>query len=385
MRIVIVRREPGVALSMDVYTDNLVAELKQLRPTWEIVEIAPQPWSKNQENLWHSGTGFRKYQERFWHHPRQVKQTEGDIYHIIDHSNAHVVYWLKQKGKPIVVTCHDLVQFIYPEILVGQSRFPALSMAAWRYSVRGMTQADRVVTVSTNTAKDVEQYLGIGPNRIIPIPNGVDTEFRRLTEDQVAAFRQKHQRCSEEICLLNIGSTHQRKNIIAILKVLKGLKQQGIPARFWRSGAEFTSDQMNFIQANDLAADILDFGQCNQETLIQLYNAADLLLAPSLYEGFGLTVLEAMACGLPVITANTSSLPEVAGNAACLVDPNDIESMIAQTCHLKQDAGYREKLIAAGLQRVQHFGWQRAGASLAQVYEALLLSPMNATKFAIIH
>jgi hypothetical protein len=161
MRIVIVRRESGIALSMDVYTNNLVAELRKLRPTWEIIEISPDSWSRSgKENLWNSGTGFRKYYERLWNHPRQVCQVQGDLYHIIDHSNAHVAYWLKKLKKPIIVTCHDLVQFIYPEILKGQSRFPAFSLASWEYSVKGMKYANCVVAVSENTATDVLKHNG---------------------------------------------------------------------------------------------------------------------------------------------------------------------------------------------------------------------------------
>jgi hypothetical protein len=138
MRVAIVRRTPGISLSMDVYTDCLVAALKTVRPEWEITEIAPNPWSK-QDNLWKSGSGFRKYYERFWNHPRTVSKQTADIFHIIDHSNAHVAYWLRKKHQPIVVTCHDLVQFIYPEILKDQARFPALSLEIWKYCVRNET------------------------------------------------------------------------------------------------------------------------------------------------------------------------------------------------------------------------------------------------------
>ncbi len=371
MRVVIVRREPGVALSMDVYADNLVAELRQLRPTWKITEIAPKPWSDSQENLWHSGTGFRKYYERFWSHPRQVCQIEGDIYHIIDHSNAHVAYWLKKTGKLIVVTCHDLVQFVYPEILKGQSRFPAFSMASWQYSVKGMCYADCVVAVSANTAKDVRQMLGIESERIVVVPNGVEASFRPLPQVEVKSFRQQHQRSPEEICLLNIGSTHQRKNILTVLQVLKALKDRRIPVRLWRSGGEFMADQIAFIKEHNLDRDILDFGRADPNILIQLYNAADVLLAPSLYEGFGLTVLEAMACRLPVITSNVSSLPEVAGDAAILLHPMDVNAIIESVCRLHQDSLYYKNLTDRGLNRVSLFTWIKTAEKMASIYENL--------------
>ena len=217
MRIAIVRREPNVALSMDVYADNLISELQTIRPEWEIIQISPQPWSKDLENLWHSGNPLRKYYERFFNHPRVVSKIKADIFHIIDHTNGHVAYWLKKSGKPIVITCHDLVQYIYPEILKNQSRFPALSMAVWQYSVKGITVADNTVAVSTNTAKDVNKWLNVDSKKIAVVPNGVESEFRVLSPEVVKNWRQQYINSPEEICLLNVGSTHQRKNVLTIL------------------------------------------------------------------------------------------------------------------------------------------------------------------------
>ena len=124
MRLAIIRREPNVAISMDVYADNLIAELRAIRPDWEIVEISPNPWSDESGDIWHSGNPLRKFYERFYNHPRTVNQTEADLYHIIDHTDAHVAYGLKKSGKPVVVTCHDLVQYIYPEVLKNEAKFP---------------------------------------------------------------------------------------------------------------------------------------------------------------------------------------------------------------------------------------------------------------------
>lgn len=381
MRLVIVRRETGVAMSMDVYADNLVAEIKAIRPNWEIVEIAPQPWSRNQENLWHSGTGIRKYYERFWHHPQQVCQVEGDIYHIIDHTNAHVAYWLKKKGKPIIVTCHDLVHFVYPEILKGQSRFPVLSMASWKFSVQGMGDADCIVAVSSNTAKDVHEKLDIELQRIVVIPNGVETSFCPLPSEEVKSFRQQYQRSPEEICLLNVGSTHQRKNIITVLQVLKALKDRGLSVRLWRSGGKFTAEQIAFIKQYNLDQDILDFGIADKNILIQLYNAADVLLAPSLYEGFGLTIIEAMVCGLPVITSNVSSIPEVVEYAAVMVQPMDIQAISEAIVCLQQNSSYRQNLIDQGFMRSKQFTWKKSAEQLVSIYE--ILTRKN-SKFAVV-
>ncbi len=370
-RIVIVRRERGVSSSMDVYADNLVAELKSIQPSWDIVEIAPKPWT-NKTNQWHSGTGVNKNIERLWRHPYAVSCLEADIFHIIDHSNAHVAYWLKKKKRNVVVTCHDLVQFICPEILNDQSRFPALSLASWKYSVRGMQDADRVIAVSTNTAQDVTKMLPIAQEKVVVVSNGVEKEFYQLPANEVQDTRNNYESLPGTFCLLNVGTNHQRKNITNILKALVLLRDREIPIKLWKVGSEFSTEQQKFIRLHDLESIITFISSPNKVTLRRLYNAADALLAPSLYEGFGLTILEAMACGTPVISANVSSLPEVAGDAAILVDPLDVKAIADAVCILRSDAKLRQSYIEKGLARTKQFSWKISTEQVVQVYKSLL-------------
>ncbi len=372
MRIVIVRREPKVAFSMDVYADNLVEQLKKIHPEWEIIQIAPQPWSDDLDNLWHSGNPLRKYYERFYNHPRAVSKIEADVFHIIDHTNGHVAYWLKKLGKPIVITCHDLVQYVYPEILKNQSRFPAFSMAAWEYSVKGIAVADRAIAVSTNTAQDITNYLNINPKKITVVPNGVESQFCQLSPEIVKKWRQQYVNFLEEICILNVGSTHQRKNIITVLKVVKAIADQGLPVRLWKIGDDFTTEQKQFIRDRALDKHITFLAKPDREALIRFYNAADILLAPSLYEGFGLTILEAMACGTPVITSNVSSLPEVAGDGAILVTPTDVEAITQTIFRLQKDSVYRQDLINQGLTKAKTFTWQKNAEAMARLYKEII-------------
>jgi len=372
MRVMIVRRVPGSTFSIELYTENLVAALKTVRPNWEIVEIAPIPWD-SPDKLWRSGIGIKKYYETFWRHPRAVAQLEADIFHVVDQCEAHIAYGLHRAKKPVVVTCHDLVQFVYPEISRDQSRFPALSMAMWKYAVRGMEKANHVIAVSSNTAQDVENMLKIPRSQITVIPNGINSEFRVLPDLEIAEIRKKYTRSPETFCLLNVGSTHQRKNILTVLQVLKSLRNQEFPICLWRTGDEFNKEQKDFIQANNLEPYIFDFGNPDKTRLIQIYNAADVLLAPSLYEGFGFTVIEAMACATPVITSNVSSLPEVVDNAAILVDPFNVEAIIEAVYQIKQDPIYRNQLIKKGLLRAKFFSWEKTAEQVAQVYENLVL------------
>lgn len=371
MRVVIARRVPGSTFSMEVYADNLVAGLKTVHPDWSIEEIAPVPWDKP-EQLWQSGSGLRKYYETFWRHPRAVSHQDADIFHVIDQSDGHIANWLKRQGKAVVITCHDLVQFVYPEILRDQSRLPALSMAMWRYSVQGMKSADQVITVSTNTAQDVHQFLGIDHQKITVVPNGVEPCFRVLDFADTQILRQQHLASPNTICLLNVGSTHQRKNILTVLKVLQHLKDQGLSVSLWRTGENFTPSQRDFIHQHQLGPNIVHFGKPAQEMLVKLYNAADILLAPSLYEGFGLTIIEAMACGLPVITSNVSALPEVAGKAAVLVNPRDVEAISGAVRRIQKETDYRQYLTQLGLERSKLYCWRHTAEQISQVYEMVI-------------
>jgi glycosyltransferase involved in cell wall biosynthesis len=305
-----------------------------------------------------------------------------DIVHIVDHTSGHVARWLHQADRSVVVTCHDLVQLIYPEN-TGKTSLAQLSLGAWRYAVDGMNQADRIIAVSTNTKRDLISQLQIVPDRIAVIPNAVESQFTLLPPEQKIAFRQKQGIDPDTICLLNVGSEHPRKNLDTVLEVLKRLKASGIAVHLWKVGSNFTAAQQQSIETNGLDRHITHLGKPEKSRLIQIYNAADVLLAPSLYEGFGFTILEAMACGTPVVASNVSSLPEVAGDAAILFDPLDVDGMIAAIQHLQVDPIYRQQFIDLGLSRAKLFTWEKTAEQVAQIYEKIIRSIVDFTKLGV--
>jgi glycosyltransferase involved in cell wall biosynthesis len=354
---------------MDVYADGLVSGLRVVRPNWEIVELAPHPIDRSSRSLFLRGW---KYYERFWNFPRIVKHQVADIYHIIDHSEAHIANWLRKTGKPVVVTCHDLINYFYRDNLQGSVKLPIVSNGLWLNSVRSMQHADRIVAVSSVTAKDTAQILNIEPARIVVIPNAVEAVFRQLPQNQAESFRLAHGVTPETICLLNVGSNHPRKNLSTILEVVDCLKQRGLPIRLWKAGADFTNEQKSFIQNRGLENHITYLGNPDKLTLVQIYNAADILIAPSLHEGFGMTILEAMACGTPVITANVSAMPEVVGDAGVLVDPKDYQAIADAVCHLHNNPDDYQDLVTKGLVRARSFTWEKTAERIAEIYEKLL-------------
>jgi glycosyltransferase involved in cell wall biosynthesis len=371
MKIAFVRTMPH--FSMDTYADGLISGLKAICPSWEIVELKPQAIDRSTRS---PKVRVNKAYERFWRFPQHVLEESADIYHIVDHSDAHIARWLKKSGKSVVVTCHDLINLIYPDNLKSSVRLPFISDYLGQYSIRGMELADAIVAVSNETSQNINKILNVEIDKITVIPNAVDSLFHPLTQAQKHAFREALKVPQETICLLNVGGNHPRKNVITALKALKLMKQKGLNVQFWKVSDDFNDEDKAYIQANDLEPVIQYLGYLDKPALVNAYNAADIYIAPSFHEGFGITLLEAMACGIPVITSNTSAMPEVVGEAGILVDPHNSQD-IADAVHrlVSQPQVYTDRR-QRGLQRVQLFTWDHVAEQLTHVYRHVVNSSL---------
>jgi glycosyltransferase involved in cell wall biosynthesis len=368
MRIGILRREKNFSFSMDVYADGLVRGLRTIKPDWEITEFTPDILLSDYHKIyWFHG--IKKYYERYYKYPLLLTKQDIDLFHVIDHSDGHLLYWLNSLSQSTIITCHDLINLVQPNTFRGRAKFPGISMATWKWAIRGMLKADRVVAVSTHTAQDILRNLPIDPSQISVVPNAVEDIFEVLPTEEILRFRQLYGISSETFCLLNVGSNNSRKNVSIILRVLVMLQKQGLPVHFWKVGADFNNEQKQFIMTHQLSPKVSYLGKPDKQSLVALYNAADVLVAPSLYEGFGMTLLEAMACGTAVVSSNVTSLPEVAGDAAILVNPTDEGAITAAITLLCQNPEIREQYIRKGLRRSQQFTWEKTAEQIAKVYE----------------
>jgi glycosyltransferase involved in cell wall biosynthesis len=375
MRIAIVRTMPN--FSMDVHADGIVAGLKTVRPNWEIVEVAPTPVDRHSRS-WR--LRLYKFYERFWSFPNQVKQqaANADIVHIIDHSEGHIVRWVKQTNAHVVVTCHDLINALYQGNLKGSVKVPFLSNGLWMYSVRSMRKSDRIISVSATTAKDITRILQIEPSRIDVVPNAVEGIFQPLSDEQIATIRQRLGVPPDHLCLLNVGSNHPRKNLSTILDSITQLHQKGVAVKLLKVGADFTTEQQQWIQNQGLEQVVDYLGNPDKSTLVEIYNAADILIAPSLHEGFGMTLLESMACGTPVITSNVSAMPEVVEDAGVLINPTNVDELAAAILQLRHDSERYQDFVQRGLTRAKAFTWEIVAEQIAQAYERLPKSVVKA-------
>ena len=267
-----------------------------------------------------------------------------------------------------VVTVHDLGYRHYPEA------HPLLDRLYLDLSTRYNAQAARrVIAVSQATQDDLVQHYGIEPGKISVVYSGWDERMQPV-EDEGTIERVKARYGIRGEYVLYVGTLQPRKNLGRLLEAVALLREQaqrGEAPGLVISGRKGWLYDPVFQQVERLGLEreVVFPGYVPQEDLPALLSGARLFVFPSLYEGFGLPVLEAMACGTPVVCSNVSSLPEVAGDAAFLVDPRDVKGMAEAMNRLLQDEGLRAEVVERGYRRVRQFSWDRCARETLAVLE----------------
>ncbi len=271
-----------------------------------------------------------------------------------------------------VVTIHDIIHVLYPQFL--PNRF-ALTYA--RVMIRrALKRADRILTVSYNTKRDLVDYFGIAPARVEVIYNGVAARFQadvpRSERDRVAA-----KYGLPRPYLLFLGGEKPHKNVRNVLRAFgQARRDRALPHALVLAGPmpKNRSRVEALIAALDLESRVQRPGVVPEADLPGLFAGADAFLYPTLYEGFGLPVVEAMACGVPVLTSATSALQEIAGGYAYLVDPMDVDAIARGIVDLATDPARRAEFAELGKRRARDFSWDHAAAQTLKAY-ADALSP----------
>jgi glycosyltransferase involved in cell wall biosynthesis len=268
------------------------------------------------------------------------------------------------KGKKIV-TFHDMYFLIEPR---HTERFGGkYFLKTLPEKVKGV---DRVIAVSENTKQDAMRFLGVTEERIRVIYEAVDESFR-VIEDKDAVSRIKAKYKIEGDYLLFVGTLEPRKNLIRLVEAFTMLKREGrFPFKLVLAGKKGWAIDNLFRKVEDLGIkeEIIFLGYVVPEDLPYLYNGAEVFVFPSLYEGFGLPALEAMGCGIPVLTSKRSALPEITGGAAILVDPMNVEEIAKGIRMLIENVSLRNEMVVKGLQRVKDFSWRRTAEETLRLY-----------------
>lgn len=251
-----------------------------------------------------------------------------------------------------VCTFHDLIPLDRPEWF--NPRF-----AAWyRWLLPRLARKVRhLIAVSEFTKRRIVERFGVDPANVTVIPNGVDARFHPRSFEEVADVRRALGIQSEDY-LLCVGSVEPRKNLGRLLQAWSRIEKRIAPGvQLVVAGAKGASLVFSDVSIGTLPPRVQLTGYVRDEQLPALYSGALALVYPSLYEGFGLPPLEAMACGTPVVTSDNTSVPEVVGDAAVLVDPCDVESIADGIRRVLESGSLRSRMRKSGLARAERYGW----------------------------
>jgi len=310
---------------------------------------------------------FRPAVKNILWHQRTLPQLAGshrlDVLHVPSYRRM-----LWRKPCPLVATIHDLAPFTLP------GKYDWKRMIYGRLIARRLAQRqDQVIAISQNTASDLRRFFRLPPERITVVYNGLEHErFFLGNPEQAKSEAGRRYGLQKRFFLYVARLEHPGKNHVRLISAFNEFKaESGSDWQLVFAGSDWHGAEAihHAIQISPVSADIRCLGFVLDEQLPELYRAADIFIFPSLYEGFGLPALEAMACGCPVICSARGSLGEVVGNAAIIVDPENVRSISSQLLKLAADDAEKARLVAAGLERVKEFDWKKTAAATLKVYE----------------
>jgi len=299
-------------------------------------------------------SGIYGYKEQLKFPYCKLKKQKPDVLHI-PHCNVPLFY----RGK-MIVTIHDLTHLVYPEFLPMKLVHWYFKFIFWFVCKR----ADRIMVDSESTKRDLLRFYKVNPEKITTVLLAAGKEFVRKSKQDVDYLYEKYSIPRDKKIILYVGNLLPHKNLNGLLEGFAQMKGKE-NCRVVLVGKAFAG-RTNETREKELGLDGLTIhaGMVSQEDLVNLYNLADLFVLPSLYEGFGLPVLEAFACGTPVACSNTSSLPEVGGSVATYFDPKDAAS-VAQALESSIDSkGSNDQVIDAW---VSQFTWEKTAKQIAAI------------------
>jgi glycosyltransferase involved in cell wall biosynthesis len=277
-------------------------------------------------------------------------------------------YRLPARGlRGSIVSIYDLSVARLPQLFrkaIGRRRDFAKSK-------RIAQAADRVITISQHSAKDITELYGVPKERIAVIYCGTGDEFFPETDQTLITKIKKQYNLENREYILYVGGSDPRKNAVTLLKAYSALSEIHPQAVLVLVGSmQRRSEEIyKIIRENGLEQNVMMVGDITQEALRVLYSQTSVFVFPSLYEGFGMPVLEAMACRAPVIASNTSSIPEVAGKAAVLVEPTDAKALTDAIRGMLNDREGRESMRAKGFTQAKLFSWETAARRTLEIYQ----------------
>ena len=342
----------GDATFTALVSPTALSEVRQVSPPIHI-----RAASRTTENPW----------SRIWVEQVETPQVLGELKTDLYHGLLNVLPL--RTALPTVVSIMDLSFITRPETHRWFNRTYLGVLAR-----RSCQKASRIIAISEYTRRDIVEHFGVPAGRIVAIPLGVSSHYTRPADAVIAAFRQQHHIGPHAIFYL--GSIEPRKNLDRLIEAFAQLcaaMPQARPQLFIGGGLGWMYDALLArIQAMGLGEQIKLLGRVPEVDLPNWYAACTVFCYPSLYEGFGLPVLEAMACGAAVVTSNVTSLPEVVGEAGVMVDPTDTAALGRALQHTLEDEPLRQRLRQRAVLQAAKFTWKRVAEQTLACYTDVL-------------
>ncbi len=296
----------------------------------------------------------------------RVRQALRGIRAMLYHSPYYLMPY--RPGVAAVFTCHDLIPLIFPQYFRAQQRL------VYRFAHQlALKTVQLTIAVSQSTKNDLQRFFRVNPDRIVVVHEGVDAHFQPPSRAEIDRGKQLY--ALPDRYVLYFGSNKPHKNLVRLVEACAqlGIDKQDSGIRLVISGYwdQRYPEARQAVEKFGLADRVHFIGPVSEADLPALYGGATAFAFISEYEGFGLPPLEAMACGTPVIASNTSSLPEVIGDAGLLVDPHDVSAITAALVRVVNDAALRADLKQRSVERAATLTWERAAAQTLAVYRAI--------------
>jgi glycosyltransferase involved in cell wall biosynthesis len=300
--------------------------------------------------------------------PREIRKYNLDLLHCT--SNTAPL----RTDIPLAITLHDIIFLEQWNFTKGTS-YQILGNLYRRWNVpRAVRCAKKLITVSENEKINIDKYFGFADEKVAAIHNGVGMHFQRVTDTEVLLNVKTKYNLSDRYVFYP-GNSDPRKNLVGVMQALSILQKKD-KLDFQVQMLDVEANLLNKIARQIGNIEILKHmavcGYVPEADLPAIYSMADHLLFPSLREGFGIPILEAMSAGVPVVTSNCSSMPEVAGDAALLIDPENPEQIADAISLIRNDVQLRNDLIMRGLNRVRDFSWQKMAEHYLRVYRNVI-------------
>lgn len=356
------------------YVRELVAALAQLDTTAPyrlfVAGAAQLPPAPGDNFQWKPTRIAPVWLARLWHRARvplpvEVFTGRVALYHATDFVLPPTL-----PGIPTLLTVHDL-----SFVRVPAAASPRLKAYLDSVVPRSVRHASHVLADSQATKDDLVALYNTPPDKVTVLLSGVDARFHPITDPaSLAAVRRKYQ-IGERPYIFTVGTVQPRKNYSRLIEAVAHLRARRVDVDLVIAGGKGWLEDPIYatIRATGMSDHVHLIGFADDADLPALYSAAACCAVPSLYEGFGLPVLEAMACATPVVTSNLSSLPEVAGDAALTIDPYDLDALIDALMRLLHDDTLRSRLSSDGLARAAIFDWAQSAQQLHEIYQRLLI------------